>query len=122
MKPWLKALRSPNSALNELRINLKGFGLEEVRAFFEAVAENKVLKLVALQAVPAEVDVEKLCETIREFRLSDRVVILNHEVDEESVKVLPRCLEISCVTVRLEESSVLCRRKLPAKSARRTTS
>ncbi|KAL1418929.1 hypothetical protein MTO96_005470 [Rhipicephalus appendiculatus] len=102
MKPWLKALRSPNSALNELRINLKDFGLEEVRAFFEAVAENMVLKLVALQAVPTEVDVETLCGTIRELRLSERVVILNHVVDEESVKVLPRCPEISCVTVRVK--------------------
>ncbi|XP_037499911.2 uncharacterized protein LOC119373921 [Rhipicephalus sanguineus] len=100
MEPWLKALRSPNSELNELRINLEGFGPEECHAFFEAVAENETLKSVSLQTVPAMVGVEKLCATIREFGLTDRVVILDHEVDEESVKVLPLCPEISCVTVR----------------------
>ncbi|KAL3188605.1 hypothetical protein MRX96_022607 [Rhipicephalus microplus] len=41
-----------------------------------------------------------MCPTIREHRLGDRVVILNYEVDKDSVRVLPKGPEISCVTVR----------------------
>lgn len=59
----------------------------ECRAVFETVAEGEALKFVALQTVPAKVGVEKLSAAIREFGLRDRVVILNHAVDEEYVKV-----------------------------------
>ncbi|KAH6926060.1 hypothetical protein HPB50_013578 [Hyalomma asiaticum] len=101
MESLLQAVRSPDTALHELRISLQGFGQGQCCDFFGAVAENRRLEMVSLYSVPDAVGVEEFCGTIRSFALSGRVTILNHVVDMGSVSTLQRCPEIAGVTVRM---------------------
>ncbi|KAH6926057.1 hypothetical protein HPB50_013575 [Hyalomma asiaticum] len=98
MEPWLKELLTPNSALNELRVDLY-FGLEEYRAFLAAVAQNETLKLIILGSITASVDIEALCKTIRAYGLSDRIAIRKYYVVKESLQCLPKYPEVSTVAV-----------------------
>ncbi|KAH6926059.1 hypothetical protein HPB50_013577 [Hyalomma asiaticum] len=89
--------RIENSEINQLHIKLADFSREECLAFFGALAENESLKMIVMESISRDVDAEWLCGTLRDYGLTDRVVIQNYLLDEVSIKVLPQCPEISNV-------------------------
>ncbi|KAH7948843.1 hypothetical protein HPB49_002788 [Dermacentor silvarum] len=99
MEPWLKALRMPKSMPSELRIDLRGFGEAECRAFFDAVADNDALKSIIVDSLPAVDGVDRICRTIRDRGLGDRVTIRDLYIDQANLKVLPQCAEIGSVII-----------------------
>nr|XP_054923953.1 uncharacterized protein LOC129383410 [Dermacentor andersoni] len=99
MKPWLAALRRPNLPLSKLCIDLRCFGEAECHAFFNAVAETDALKSVVVLSLPGIDRPDRVCSTIQERGLNDRVVIQWHYARE--TKRLQQCPQISSVTVRV---------------------
>ncbi|XP_049527445.1 uncharacterized protein LOC125947123 [Dermacentor silvarum] len=95
MERWLLALRTPNSMLNELRIDLRGFDEAECSAFMNAVADNETLKLVTVHSLSSAASLDSVCKTIRRRGLSDRVIVEDLHVDPTTVTMLKRCPEIS---------------------------
>ncbi|XP_075559468.1 uncharacterized protein LOC142590980 [Dermacentor variabilis] len=99
MKPWFAALRRPNLPLSKLCIDLRRFGEAECHAFFGAVAETNALKSLVVLSLPAIDRPDRVCATIQERGLNDRVVIHWHYV--RKTKRLQRCPQISSVSVRM---------------------
>ncbi|XP_050029812.2 uncharacterized protein [Dermacentor andersoni] len=98
MKPWLAALRRPNLPLSKLCIDLRRFGEAECHAFFGAVAETDALKSVVVQSLPAIDRPDRVCATIQERGLNDRVVI--HWPYMHNAECLQQCPQVSSVTIR----------------------
>nr|XP_050029955.1 uncharacterized protein LOC126525994 [Dermacentor andersoni] len=93
-----RAVRS-NSVLRTLEIDLGGFGVGECREFFNAVGDNATLISVIVRRLPAEVEVDGICKTIRDRGLKDRVRIEHHHLTPLDIDTLPRCPEITGVTL-----------------------
>lgn len=98
VEPWLAALRKPNSALNQLCIDLRAFSEPECCAFFDAVAGNNALKLVIVNSLPCIDRLDRVSNAIREQRLNDRVVIKGHYM-YNNTKQLQQCPQISSVAI-----------------------
>ncbi|XP_075559442.1 uncharacterized protein LOC142590958 [Dermacentor variabilis] len=98
MKAWLAALRRPNLPLSKLCIDLRGFGEAECDAFFGAVAETDALKSVVVLSLPGIDRPDRVCTTIQERGLNDRVVI--HGPYIRNAKCLQQCPQMSSATIR----------------------
>lgn len=98
MKPWITALRKPNSALKQLHIDLRAFGEPECHAFFDAVADNDALRSVVVHSLPCIDRLDRVSLKIREQRLKDKVIIQGHYMDN-STKQLQKCPQISSTSI-----------------------
>ncbi|XP_065298424.1 uncharacterized protein [Dermacentor albipictus] len=98
MQPWLAALRRPNLPLSKLCIDLRGFGEAECHAFFGAVADTDALKSVVVLSLPAVERPDRVCATIKERGLSDRVDIKWPCM--RNTRWLQQCPQITSVTIR----------------------
>ncbi|XP_065297012.1 uncharacterized protein [Dermacentor albipictus] len=99
MEPWLAALRRPNLPLSKLFIDLRGFGEAECHAFFGVVAETDAVKSVVVLSLPGIDRPDRVCATIQERGLSDRVVIKWPCM--RNTRWLQQCPQISSVTIRV---------------------
>ncbi|KAH7950300.1 hypothetical protein HPB49_022118 [Dermacentor silvarum] len=105
MDPWLTALRRQDSLLNKLCIDLRGFGEAECHAFFGAVADTDALRSVVVLSLPGIDRIDRVCRTIQERGLNDRVVIHGHYMHSNTQR-LQQCPRISSATIRA--SHFLC--------------
>ncbi|XP_065298431.1 uncharacterized protein [Dermacentor albipictus] len=99
MQPWLAALRRPNLPLSKLCIDLRGFGEAECDGFFGAVAEADALKSVVVLSLPEIERPDRVCATIKERGLSDRVDIKWPCM--RNTRWLQQCPQIGSVTIRV---------------------
>nr|XP_054923644.1 uncharacterized protein LOC129383298 [Dermacentor andersoni] len=102
MQVWLAALRRPNLLLSKLCIDMRGFGEAECQAFLGAVAETHALKSVVVLSLPAIDRPERVCTTMQERGLNDRVVI--HRAYMRNAECLQQCPQISSATIRATHS------------------
>ncbi|XP_049523116.1 uncharacterized protein LOC125945408 [Dermacentor silvarum] len=98
MKPWLAALPMPNSPLKKLGIDLRGFGEAECHDFFHAIADNNSLVSVVVHSLPIIDGLDRVCATIRNRGLKDRVVIKGHYT-HLTTKQLQECPQISSASI-----------------------
>ncbi|XP_070377020.1 uncharacterized protein [Dermacentor albipictus] len=99
MEAWLAALRRPNLPLSKLCIDLRCFGESECQAFFDAIAETDALKSVVVLSLPGIDRPDRVCATIQERGLNDRVVI--HGAYMPNAECLHQCPQIDSATIRL---------------------
>ncbi|KAK8783611.1 hypothetical protein V5799_010023 [Amblyomma americanum] len=98
VEPWLLALPE-NTTLLALSVDLLGFSEEECCAFFRAMALNKSLKKVSIGYLPACAGLKEICEIIRDSRLAKVVRIQDHHVSISSLPMLPKCPEVTSLTI-----------------------
>ncbi|XP_070377021.1 uncharacterized protein [Dermacentor albipictus] len=99
MEAWLAALRRPNLLLSKLCIDLQCFGESECHAFFGAVAETDALKSVVVLSLPGIDRPDRVCATIQERGLNDRVVIRGAYM--RNAECLQQCPQIGSATIRV---------------------
>ncbi|KAH7949994.1 hypothetical protein HPB49_018107 [Dermacentor silvarum] len=109
MKPWLEALRKPHSLLKKLCIDLRGFGEAECHDFFNAIADSASVMSVVVHFLPNIDGLDRVCATIENRGLKDRVVIKGHYT-HMTAKQLQECPLISSASIR--ECHVLRRQYL----------
>ncbi|KAH7950479.1 hypothetical protein HPB49_024335 [Dermacentor silvarum] len=98
MEPWLTAMRKPRAPLSQLCIDLRTFGEAECHAFFNAVGDNDALKWVVVDSLPDIEWLHKVCATIQDRGLNDRVVIKGHYMHSNTNQLL-KCPQVSCATI-----------------------
>ncbi|XP_075551323.1 uncharacterized protein LOC142584884 [Dermacentor variabilis] len=98
IKPWLITLPEITT-LSSLTIDLLGFTEYECCAFFRALARNTSLRRVTVGHLPARGSLKKICRTIRESRMADRVIIVDVHLTFENLAMLPECPEVKSVKV-----------------------
>ncbi|KAH7950478.1 hypothetical protein HPB49_024334 [Dermacentor silvarum] len=98
MKPWLAALRRPNSPLKQLCIDLRGFGEAECHDFFNAIADNDALRSVVVDFLPIIDGLDRVFATIQNRLLKDRVFIEGHSV-HITTEQLQECPQISSASI-----------------------
>lgn len=107
MQPWLAALQSSEFVLSELCIDLRGFSEVECHAFFYAVADNSILSSVTVNTIDHGQRINYICGTIWYCNLVDRVTIKDLYIDQENIKVILYCPEITTATIGV--SHLVCK-------------
>ncbi|XP_077523345.1 uncharacterized protein LOC144134268 [Amblyomma americanum] len=97
-KSWLPALKN-NSVLETLTVDFLELQEADCHAFFRALMHNTTLTRVTVFNLPTACDLKKICGTIRECGLSQRVVIKNHYVDYITLGDIPVCPEVTAVSL-----------------------
>ncbi|KAH7950444.1 hypothetical protein HPB49_024122 [Dermacentor silvarum] len=98
MKPWLAALRKPNSSLKKLCIDLRGFGEAECHDFFNAITDNDVVRSVVVHSLPIIDGLDRVFAMIQNRGLKDRVVIKGQYM-HLTPKQLQECPQISSASI-----------------------
>ncbi|KAH7950318.1 hypothetical protein HPB49_022385 [Dermacentor silvarum] len=97
MQFLLTVLQKADSPLNQLFIDLRGFGEADCRAFFDAVADSDALRTVIVNYLPCVIELDRVFT--RERGVNDRVVIKSHNMHYDTMQLL-KCPQISSIAIR----------------------
>ncbi|KAH6943455.1 hypothetical protein HPB50_021687 [Hyalomma asiaticum] len=98
VRAWASELQE-NDALDELVLDIAWASTEACCAFLRTLAANRYLRKVTLRGIPHDGGLPKVCGTIREYELADRVFIEDHRVGPLDLQELPECLEVTAITL-----------------------
>lgn len=98
VRRWLTGL-AHTTTLETLTLDMLGFLQEECRMLFLAVSESTSVWRMTVHRLLEWGCIEQACRVIREYGLTERVVIRDHNMSSNSMFKLPTCPEVKAVTV-----------------------
>ncbi|KAH7950004.1 hypothetical protein HPB49_018246 [Dermacentor silvarum] len=98
IRRWLTGL-AKTTVLETLTLDLLGFHLDDCLMLFLALAENESIRQMTVHRLIEWGCVESTCHVIREYDLTERVLIKDHNMNPHTMSKLPMCPEVKAMTV-----------------------